>query len=64
MSPYKIEIYFNGTYTEDKEPLYNIRIYDKDNNPIKSVCTDNKTKEYAIKAIAEYCGVTLNLAVV
>ncbi len=63
MSPYKVEFYFNGTYTEDKEPLYNIRIYDADGNPIKNACADNKTKEYTIKAIAEYCGITLNLEV-
>lgn len=56
MSPYKIEMFVNS-YTEDKEPLYRVRFYDKDGKLIAS--TNDITKERALKAIANYCCVTL-----
>ena len=56
MSPYKIEMFVNS-YTEDKEPLYKVRIYDKYGKQIAS--TNDIPKERAIKAIANYCCVEL-----
>lgn len=56
MSPYKIEMYVNS-YTEDKEPLYKVRIYDRDGKLIAN--TNDVTKEKAIKSIANYCCVIL-----
>ena len=56
MSLYKIEMFVNS-YTEDKEPLYKVRIYDKDGKQIAS--TNDISKESAIKAIANYCCITL-----
>jgi hypothetical protein len=56
MSPYKIEM-FVSSYTKDKEPLYKIKIYDSDNNVMLE--SDDKTKEQAIKAIADYCCVLM-----
>ena len=56
MSPYKIEMYVNG-YTEDKEPLYQVKVYDKDGNTILN--SDDMTKEKAVKSIVDYCCVTL-----
>lgn len=56
MSPYKIEMYVNS-YAEDKEPLYKVKIYDRDSKLIAS--TNDIPKEKAVKAIANYCCVTL-----
>lgn len=56
MSPYKIEMFVNS-YTEDKEPLYKVRIYDKDGKQIAS--TNDIPKERAIKAIANYCCISI-----
>lgn len=55
MSPYKIEMYVNS-YTEDKEPLYKVKIYDKNGKLI--ISSNVMSKEMAIKAIAMYCGVS------
>lgn len=52
MSPYKIEMYVNS-YTEDKEPLYKVKIYDRDGKLIGS--TNDIPKEKAIRAIMNYC---------
>ena len=56
MSPYKIEMFVND-YTEDKEPLYQVKVYDKDGKIILS--SNNVIKEKAVKYIAEYCCVAL-----
>lgn len=56
MSPYKIEMFVNS-YTEDKEPLYKVRVYDKNGNIILS--SNVMPKETAVKRIAEYCCVAL-----
>lgn len=56
MSPYKVE-FFVYSYTKDKEPLYKIKIYDSDNNVMLE--SNGKTKEQAIKAIADYCCVSI-----
>lgn len=56
MSPYKIEMFVNS-YTEYKEPLYKVRIYDRDGKLIAS--TNDITKEGAVKAIANYCCISL-----
>ena len=56
MSPYKIEMYVVD-YSEDKEPLYKVRVYDKNSNIILS--SNKVSKETAVKNIAEYCCVTL-----
>ena len=56
MNPYKIEMYVNS-YTEDKEPLYNVRIYARNGKLI--AYTNDITKEKAVKAIATYCCVIL-----
>ena len=55
MSPYKIEMYVVD-YSEDKEPLYKVRVYDKNGNIILS--SNKVSKETAVKNIAEYCCVT------
>lgn len=52
MSPYKIEMCFVG-YTECKEPLYRVRVYDKNGNVILS--SMDITKEKAVRCIMEYC---------
>lgn len=57
MSPYKIEMYVNSYAQEDKEPLYNLVIYTKDNNVMESII--NMPKEYCIKCLAAYCGVSI-----
>lgn len=56
MSPYKVEMRVNS-YSEEKEPLYIVLVYDRDGNLILK--SDDMTKEKAIKAIANYCCVTL-----
>ena len=56
MSPYKIEMYVNS-YADDKEPLYKVKVYDINGKLIKS--TNDITKEKAVRAIADYCCVTL-----
>ena len=56
MSPYKIEMYVVD-YSEDKEPLYKVRVYDKNGNIILS--SNKVSKETAVKNITEYCCVTL-----
>ena len=56
MNPYKIEMCVVD-YTKDKEPLYKVRVYDKNGNIILS--SNKVTKETAVKNIAEYCCVTL-----
>lgn len=56
MSPYKIEM-FVSSYTKDKEPLYKIRVYDKNNKVI--LTSDSMTKEQAVKAIANYCCISI-----
>lgn len=57
MSPYKIEMYVNSYAQEDKEPLYNLIIYTKDNNIIKTL--KDVSKEYCIKCLAIYCGISI-----
>lgn len=52
MNPYKIEMCFVG-YTEDKEPLYKVRVYDKNGNVILS--SNDIPKERAVRCIMEYC---------
>lgn len=56
MSPYKIEMCFVG-YTEDKEPLYSVIVYDKNGNVILS--SSNVSKETAVKCIANYCCINI-----
>ena len=56
MSPYKIEMTF-ACYGEGNEPLYVVRIFDRDGKQIAS--TNKITKERAIKSIANYCCVTI-----
>ena len=51
MSPYKIEMCVVD-YTENKEPLYKVRIYDKNGNIILS--SNKVSKETAVKNIADY----------
>lgn len=55
MSPYRIEMYVNS-YTEDKEPLYNLIIYTRDDDVMEKI--NNMPKEHCIKYLALYCGVT------
>lgn len=55
MSPYKIEMCLVD-YTEDKRPLYKVRVYDKNGNVILS--SNKISKETAIKNIADYCCVS------
>ena len=50
MSPYKIEMYVVD-YSEDKEPLYNVRVYDKNDNIILS--SNKVSKETAVKKILQ-----------
>ena len=52
MSPYKIEMCMVG-YTEDKEPLYKVRVYDENGNVILS--SNDIPKERAVRCIMEYC---------
>ena len=52
MSPYKIEMYFVG-YTENKELLYKVIVYDKNGNIIQS--SDEVSKEKAVRYIMDYC---------
>ncbi len=52
MSPYKIEMCFVG-YTEDKEPLYKVMVYDKNGNVILS--SKEIPKNRAVRCIMEYC---------
>lgn len=56
MSPYKIEMAF-VCYREDKEPLYIVRIFDRDGKQIAE--SDKITKEKAVKAIVNYCCVEI-----
>lgn len=56
MSPYKIEMYVVD-YTEDKEPLYKVRVYDKNGNIMLS--SNKISKETAVKNIADYCCVSI-----
>ena len=56
MTPYKIEMCVVD-YSKDKEPLYKVRIYDKNDNVILS--SNKLSKETAVKNIAAYCCVTL-----
>lgn len=56
MSPYKIEMCFVG-YTEDKEPLYKVIVYDKNGNVTLS--SNKVSKETAVKNIANYCCVSI-----
>lgn len=57
MSPYKIDMCVVG-YSEDKEPLYKISVYDKNGNVILR-SSHKLSKEMAVKNIADYCCVTL-----
>ena len=52
MSPYKIEMVMVG-YTEDLEPLYKVKVYDKNGNVILS--SNDIPKERAVRCIMEYC---------
>ena len=52
MNPYKIEMCFVD-YAEDKEPLYRVKVYDKNGNVILS--SDSISKEKAVRHIMEYC---------
>ena len=52
MSPYRIEMCFVG-YTEDKELLYKVRVFDKNGNVILSF--SDIPKERAVRCIMEYC---------
>ena len=56
MSPYKIEMCVVD-YTEDKEPLYMVKVYDKNSNVMLS--SNKVSKETAVKNIAEYCCVSI-----
>ena len=56
MSPYKIEMCVVD-YTEDKEPLYKVRVYDKNGNVMLS--SNKVPKEIAVKNIADYCCVSI-----
>lgn len=56
MNPYKIEMCFVG-YTKDKEPLYKVRVYDKNGNVMLS--SNKVSKETAVKNIADYCCVSV-----
>lgn len=56
MSPYKIDMCVVD-YTEDKEPLYMVKVYDKNG---KVMLSSNKvSKETAVKNIADYCCVNI-----
>ena len=52
MSPYKVEMCMVG-YTEDKEPLYKVRVYDENGNVILS--SNDIPKERDVRCIVEYC---------
>lgn len=52
MSPFKIEMTFE-CYGENKEPLYVVRIFDRDGKQMSS--TNKITKERAVKFIVNYC---------
>ena len=52
MSPYKIEMFVNS-YTEDKEPLYKVRVYDESGSIM--LISNDMPKERAVQCIAEYC---------
>ena len=56
MSPYKIEMCVVD-YTEDKEPLYKVRVYDKNGNVMLS--SNKVPKEKEEKNIADYCCVSI-----
>jgi hypothetical protein len=56
MSPFKIEMTFE-CYDENKEPLYVVRIFDRDGKQIGS--TNKITKERAVKTIMNYCCVEI-----
>lgn len=56
MSPYKIEMCVVN-YTKDKEPLYKVRVYDKNGNVILS--SNEVSKETAVKNIVDYCCVSI-----
>lgn len=46
-----------NSYTEDKEPLYKVRVYDKNGNVI--LTSNDMKKERAVKCIAECCCIAL-----
>ena len=56
MSPYKIDMCVVD-YTKDKEPLYKVKVYDKNDNIILS--SNKVSKETAVKNIADYCCVSI-----
>ena len=56
MSPYKIDMCVVD-YTEDNEPLYMVKVYDKNSNVILS--SNKVSKKTAVKNIAEYCCVSI-----
>lgn len=56
MSPYRMEMTVIR-YTEDKTPMYIVRVYSNKGNTI--LTSKQMTKEEAVKCIAEYCGVML-----
>lgn len=56
MSPYKIEMCVVD-YAEDKEPLYKVRVYDKNGNVI--LISNKVSKETAVKNIADYCCISI-----
>lgn len=56
MNPYKIEMCVVD-YTKDKEPLYKVKVYDKNDNIILS--SNKVSKETAVKNIIDYCCVSI-----
>ena len=56
MNPYKIEMCVVD-YTKDKEPLYKVKVYDKNDNIILS--SNKVSKETAVKNIVDYCCVSI-----
>lgn len=56
MNPYKIEMCVVD-YTKDKEPLYKVKVYDKNGNVMLS--SNKVSKETAVKNIADYCCVSI-----
>ena len=56
MNPYKIEMCVVD-YTKDKEPLYKVKVYDKNGNVMLS--SNKVSKETAVKNIVDYCCVSI-----
>lgn len=56
MNPYKIEMCVVD-YTKEKEPLYEVKVYDKNGNVMLS--SNKVPKEIAVKNIVDYCCVSI-----